>query len=96
MVVVGLVLGISRNVVTPPLAQALEAVNKVFLVRQSRFAKVHLIVDHAGQKMQAARINDLVRHPIRRRIHAYDRAVLDRHRNCGNLVGQHHLSIANQ
>ena len=56
----GTVLGISRKVVTPPLAQAREARSQIFFVRQTRFAKVDLIVDHARQQVHARGVDRLV------------------------------------
>ncbi len=58
MIAGGIVLGISKNEVTPPAAHARDADAQILLVRQAGFAKVNLVVDHARHQVQALAIDD--------------------------------------
>ncbi len=52
----GRVLGISKNEVTPPRAQAQLAVNYVFLILQPWFSNMNLRIDRSWQQSQSGRV----------------------------------------
>ena len=84
----GLVLGISRNEVTPPAAHARDADSEIFLVGQSRFTKVNLVVDHARHQVQTGAIDRLIDFDVRTRINIEDASACDDHRSDADLIGK--------
>jgi hypothetical protein len=50
---------------------------QVFLVRESRLAEVDLVVDHAGDQVQAAGRDNLIGRRVHRRVNSRNPAILD-------------------
>ena len=59
LTVSGLVFGISKTAVTPPITAAREPVSRSSLCSSARLAEVHLRVDDAGEQMQPGRVDGL-------------------------------------
>ena len=65
-------------------------------MREARLAEMDLVVDHAGQQMQAARRRSLRRPQLRRRIDIGDRAAFDHDRDTLDPLRQHDLCVLDQ
>ena len=89
----GRVLGMSKNVVTSPFRTGSRRVLEVFLVRQSRLAEMHLVVDHTGQQIQSGRIDRNIRRDLARRIDVGDPGPLDQHRGPAATFRQYDRGI---
>ena len=96
MVVVGIVLGISRNVVTPPLAQARVAVCRSSLCVSPGSRKWTWSSITPGQQMQAAGGDDFVGRGVDRRVDGGDFAALDQHARADATLWQNDSCVADE
>ena len=78
---------------TPPFAQARLADGQIFLVRQAGLAKVDLIVDDAGQQMQAGGVDRFIDARLRGRVDIGDARTFDDHGNRLDSRGKDHRAF---
>jgi hypothetical protein len=66
---------------------------KVFLMGQTGFSKVHLIIDHSRQKMETAGIDDLIGGGRGGEVDSGDFSILDQNGDGSDSAGQNDMPV---
>ena len=76
-----------------PLGASSRGASQVFFMRESRLAKVNLIIDHARQEMQAGGIDRFIGCDLNGRVNLGDFVACEQHRCLHGALGQHDRGV---